>query len=409
VKRFLGLALGVMTAIGGFVDIGNLVTSGVTGARFGLSLVWALAFGTLAMTLYGEMAGRVTAVARRPVFHLVRERLGVRMAMVNLAASLVLNVLTVAAELGGVGLALYLASSISYILWVPIIGFLVWFFIWRIPFGVIDKIFGLLGLALVVFVVALVKLHPDWHAMGSEIIHPTVPAGEGHATWFFYAISLIGACVVPYQAFFFSSGAIEEGWSEKNLLDMRMNALIGFPLGGALSLAIMAAAVPVLEPRSISVNHLGQVALPVASALGTIGVIIALVGFFAATFAAAVEAALSSGYIIAQYFGWSWGKFRTPAQAPRFHAACLITVVLATGLILTTIDPVKITVVSVVLGAAAIPLTFFPVIVVANDREYMGKHVNKRWVNVLAMLVFCVLVAVSVATLPLLFWTKAGQ
>jgi hypothetical protein len=39
----------------------------------------------------------------------------------------------------------------------------------------------------------------------------------------------------------------------------------------------------------------------------------------------------------------------------------------------------------------------------------MGKHVNKRWVNVLAIPIFCGLVAVSVATLPLLFWTKAGQ
>lgn len=408
-KRLLTLALGVMTAIGGFVDIGNLVTSGVTGARFGLSLVWALAFGTLAMTVYGEMAGRVTAVAQRPVFHLVRERLGVRMAMVNLVASLALNLLTVAAELGGIGLALYLASSISYILWVPIIGFLVWFFIWRVPFTLIDNIFGLLGLSLVVFVVALIRMHPHWHAMGLAVVHPAVPAGEGLPTWFFYAISLIGACVVPYQAFFFSSGAIEEGWSAKNLLDMRMNALIGFPLGGALSLAIMAAAVPVLQPRNIDVNHLGQVALPVAATLGKLGLIIALVGFFAATFAAAIEAALSSGYIVAQYFGWSWGKFRTPAQAPRFHAVCLITVVLATGLILTTIDPVKLTVISVVLGAAAIPLTFFPVIIVANDREYMGDHVNKGWVNVLALAIFIVLVAVSVATLPLLFWTKAGQ
>jgi hypothetical protein len=27
------MMLGVMTAIGGFVDIGNLVTSGITGAR----------------------------------------------------------------------------------------------------------------------------------------------------------------------------------------------------------------------------------------------------------------------------------------------------------------------------------------------------------------------------------------
>jgi manganese transport protein len=29
--KFLRLALGVMTAIGGFVDVGNLVTSGITG------------------------------------------------------------------------------------------------------------------------------------------------------------------------------------------------------------------------------------------------------------------------------------------------------------------------------------------------------------------------------------------
>jgi Mn2+/Fe2+ NRAMP family transporter len=57
----------------------------------------------------------------------------------------------------------------------------------------------------------------------------------------------------------------------------------------------------------------------------------------------------------------------------------------------------------------AVAMISFPVIVVANDREYMGKHVNKLWVNLLAMLVFCALVVVSVATLPLLFWTKAGQ
>jgi manganese transport protein len=41
--------LGVMTAIGGFVDISNLVTSGVTGARFGTSLTWAVVLGTVAM------------------------------------------------------------------------------------------------------------------------------------------------------------------------------------------------------------------------------------------------------------------------------------------------------------------------------------------------------------------------
>ena len=164
-----------------------------------------------------------------------------------------------------------------------------------------------------------------------------------------------------------------------------------------------------LEPRSITVSHLGQVALPVVVALGKIGLILALLGFFVATFAAGLEAALSSGYIVAQYFGWSWGKMVKPAHAPRFHAVCLLSVVLATAFILTTVDPVKLTIVSVVLGAAAVPLTFFPVLVLANDRDYMGEHVNKHWVNALATPTFAAFVVLSLVTPPLLFITKAGQ
>ena len=77
-KAVMSMTLGVMTAIGGFVDIGNLVTSGITGARFGMTLTWAVLVGTIGMALFAEMAGRVTAVTRKPIFHVVRERLGVR-------------------------------------------------------------------------------------------------------------------------------------------------------------------------------------------------------------------------------------------------------------------------------------------------------------------------------------------
>ena len=38
-KRILGVALGILTAIGGFLDIGDMVTNAVVGSRFGLSLI----------------------------------------------------------------------------------------------------------------------------------------------------------------------------------------------------------------------------------------------------------------------------------------------------------------------------------------------------------------------------------
>jgi manganese transport protein len=408
-KRIFKIALGVMTAIGGFVDIGNLVTSGITGARFGMTLAWAVAVGTLGMTLYGEMAGRVAVVAKRPVFHVVRERLGVRPALLNLIAFVVLSLLTLAAEIGGVAIVLELATGVNYLVFVPFVGVAVWLVVWRLKFSIMENVLGLLGLFLMVYVVVLFVLPTDSASLLHESFRPSVPADEGHATYAFYAISLFGACVAPYQVVFFSSGAREEHWSPASVTEMRFNALIGFPLGGLLTIAIMAAATIVLRPERADITHLGQVALPVTQALGTPGLAAALIGFFAAMFAAAAECALSVGYSIAQLFGWSWGKDRQPRDAPRFHLVCILGIVAAAAFILTGVDPITVTIVSVVLGAAAVPLTYFPLLVVANDRDYMGGRVNRRWNNAVSLTFLALMVATSLATIPLLLITKAGQ
>jgi Mn2+/Fe2+ NRAMP family transporter len=406
--RLMQMTLGIVTAIGGFVDIGNVVTSGIAGARFGMSLTWAIVLGTIGMTVFAEMAGRVSAVAGRAVFHAIRERLGVRAALINMVSSTLLNLLTLAAELGGVSLVLQLATGVNYLIWVPIVGLFCWLVVWRLPFSLLENVFGLLGLALVVFVVALFRLHPDWHGLWHGASQPSVPAGEGIPTYLFYAVSVFGACLVPYQVQFFSSGGREEHWNEKSIPEMRMNAIVGFPLGGLLSIAIMAVAVPVLQPLHVDVAHLGQVTLPVAQAAGVAGLAFVLLGFFAATFAAAAECTLATGYLISQYFGWSWGKSHRPAQAPRFHLVCIACVIAATGFILTTVDPITVTLVSVVLGAAAVPLTYFPVLMVANDRDYMGRHVNRAFSNTLGSVFLLLMLITSLATLPLLFITKAG-
>lgn len=107
VKKLFGVALGILTDIGGFVDIGDLVANGVIGSRFGMSLAWVVLVGTVGICLYAEMFGRVVALTNRPVFDLVRERLGERTALVNLLASGLITLLTLGAEIGGVALSPY--------------------------------------------------------------------------------------------------------------------------------------------------------------------------------------------------------------------------------------------------------------------------------------------------------------
>lgn len=407
-KKFFAVALGILTAIGGFVDIGDLVTNAVVGARFGLSLVWVVLVGVVGICLFAQMSGRVAAVSGRATFEIIRERLGPRVGGANLVASFLVTLLTLTAEIGGIALALELASSVERRLWIPFAGLAVWLVLWRVKFSVLENVAGLLGLTLVVFAVALFQLGPDWGELVEQATRPQVPASEPVPTYWYYAVALFGAAMTPYEVFFFSSGAREERWTVKDLSVSRANVLIGFPLGGLLSVAIAGCAAVVLLPRGIEVSTLSEITLPVALAGGKLLLALVILGIVAATFGAALETALSTGYTLAQFFGWSWGKYHRPAQAARFHTAMAVAVLVGTLVLLTNVDPVAVTEYSVVFSAVALPLTYLPILVVANDREYMGDHVNGRATNALGLVYLVVILAASLAAIPLMIATGAG-
>jgi Mn2+/Fe2+ NRAMP family transporter len=170
----------------------------------------------------------------------------------------------------------------------------------------------------------------------------------------------------------------------------------------------MASAAIVFKPLGIGVDHLSQVGLPTSMAIGKIGLALVIVGFFATTFGAALETALSSGYTVSQYFGWQWGKSVAPHEAARFHLVVLVSLFVAIVVGLTAVDPIKVTEYSIVLSAAALPLTYFPIFVVANDPEFMGDRVNSRFTNAIASFYMVLLTVVAIATIPLMIATRAG-
>ncbi|MFD2025512.1 Nramp family divalent metal transporter [Promicromonospora aerolata] len=406
-SRLLTVALGILTAIGGFLDAGDLVTNAVVGSRFGLSLAWVVVVGVVGICVFAHMSGKVAAVSGRATFEIIRERLGPRTAGLNLVASLAVTVLTLVAEVGGIALALQLASSVDHRLWVPVAVLAVWLVLWRVKFNLMENVTGLVGLTLVGFAVAVFLLGPDWGELGAQLV-PDVPAQESAGTYWYFAVALFGAAMTPYEVFFFSSGGVEDSWTVKDLATSRLNVLVGFPLGGLLSISIAAGAAIVLLPAGIEVSSMSQLTLPAAEAGGTLLVAVVIVGVVAATFGAALETALATGYTASQYFGWSWGKFRRPARAPRFHLAMILALVVAVGVLLTNVDPIAVTEFSVVFAAVALPLTYLPILVVANDPEYMGEHVNGRVMNVLGAVYLVILVVAAVAAIPLMIVTEAG-
>ena len=72
-------------------------------------------------------------------------------------------------------------------------------------------------------------------------------------------------------------------------------------------------------------------------------------------------------------------------------------------------DPVKLTEYSVIFSVVALPLTYLPILLVANDRRYMGSHANGRLANVLGVVYFAIILLVAIAAIPLLVLTNGGQ
>src|SRR5215212_11521274 len=165
-----------MTAVGGFVDISELVFAAKAGSQFGYALIWVFAIATVGIIVFSEMSGRVAAVAKQPVFNLMRHRLGLKLGLVSLAASAIANLITCAAELGGVALILNYLTGWPYMLMAVAMAAVMTVSIWVLPFEWIERVYGLLGLFMLVFAAALVAIHPPWDRIAAGFI-PQIPHG----------------------------------------------------------------------------------------------------------------------------------------------------------------------------------------------------------------------------------------
>jgi Mn2+/Fe2+ NRAMP family transporter len=410
VNKLLEIFLGILTAMGGFVEIGELTFMTNAGSKFHYQLLWMVLLGTVGIMVYGEISGRIAAVRGQAVFNVVRERAGIRLGLLTLASATLVCLLTCAAEIGAIALLWQLLSGWPYrgLLLLALLFFLL--VIWFLPFKAIERVFGLLGLLMVVFIVVALKMHPDWSQVAAGLV-PTLPSGpsDKQLLYAYYGVALLSSVMLPYETYFYASGAIEDRWTPQDIPLNRVIVIVGFALGGLLAAALMSVGNAYLGPHQVEAGLPGTAAFSAASQLGRAGLWLAIGGMFFAFAGAAIETAMCSAYDIAQFFGWPWGKFRAPRNAPRFVLAWAIVLVLATAVVMTGVDPIQVVEYSIVFSVVILPLTYFPMMAISRDPDVMGVHVNGPIANTLGWLYFVLVTVAAVAAIPLLILTHGGE
>jgi Mn2+/Fe2+ NRAMP family transporter len=404
-KKIFEVFLGIITGIGGFLEAGSLATSAQAGAQFGYQLTWALVAGTLALVVLTEAGGRLAVVSRSTVVEAMRERFGFRYFVVPLAVGLVVSLMVLASELAVTGVALQMATGLSFRVWALPAALACWFLLWRGNFGMVEKGAGVLGLVSLAFAVGAVKLHPQWGHLARAAI-PTRPARDSAQYWF-GAVSILGASISPYLFFFYSSGAVEDKWEMGDLPVNRVTAGLGMGFGGTLSLAVLVLGALVLFPRGVQVDRYEEVAMLLAHPLGRWGFILFLLSLGITCFGAAAEVALSTAYMVAQGAGWEWSENQRPTHHARFSLVYTAAIVLAAMLAAAT-DPLKLTNATMAVTAASLPVSVLPLLVMMNDGELMKDHTNGWLANLGLVLVAVLSVVLLVVSIPLYLLGSGG-
>jgi len=406
-KQWTSIALGVVTAIGGFLDAGTIATSGEAGAKFGLGLVWIVLVATVAIILLVEMVGRFTAVSKKTYAEAIREDFGFRFYLLPLASEVIAESILLAAELGGISIALSLFTGISWHILFPFVALFIWIIVWRASFNVIENGPALLGLVTLSFLAAIVALGGIPAHLLPTLWHPSFQHGTV-ADYLYLVAATLGATISPYMLYFYSSGAREEHWTGASLLLNRVTAIVGMSFGSMGSLALLVLAAIVLQPLNISASTLGELGIAMAKPFGIVGSLLFATVLFATCLGAALEVVLAVSYNIAQGFGWEWGENKKPAEAARFNLVMTIFLLIAVAIGLTGIDPLQLALLASTIISLFLPISLSPFLILMNDPQYLGKKTNRRFTNIAMVCILVLAFLVALVSLPLEIITGGG-
>jgi len=398
-KKFLEIGLGIVTGVGGFLDIGSITTAAQAGALYGFQLAWAIVLGALCIIFLAEQSGRLAAISHRTITDAIRERFGSNYFIVLFGVLGVVMLLALGAELGGVCIAVEFMTGIDYRWWAVPVALVGWLTIWFGNFAVIEEGVAALGLVTISFAVVAVMLHPDWIDVAKGLL-PTTPDHDSARYWFL-ASNILGASITPYLMFFYSSGAIEDRWDRSHLVMNRIIASLGMGLGAFISVAVLVVAAQVLAPRGIAVDHYAQLGLLMTDALGAAGFWILAVSIAIPCFSTALEVALSVAYMAAQGFGWNGSQNGRPKDNARFCTTYTGAIVIGVLLLLAGVSPVRLTNIAMALTSATLPVAVLPFLFIMNDRSYMKDQRNGWLSNAVVLFTMALACVLAVVTIPL--------
>ncbi len=362
-------------------DAGGITTYTLAGAQYGYKLLWSLPLIGLALAVVQEMGVRMGVVSGKGLAELVRERFGVRLTLLIMGVLTVANLANTVSEFAGVSASLQL-FAVSPLLAVPMAAALVSFMVVRGTYAAVERIFLGASVFYLVYAISAYFAKPDWGEVFRQAVRPSLELDSDYLIMF---ITLVGTTIAPWMQFYLQSSIVDKGVRRRELRYSQWDAFLGSGVTVVVAFFIIVACAATLYRFGIEVKTADEAAQALEPLAGRYAKILFGLGLLNASLFSAAIVPLSTAYAVCEALGWQTGVDRRPREAPGFFAIYLGMIVLGAALVLLPgLDPIQVMFYSQFLNGLLLPGVLVFMLILINDRDVMGVHVNSPLVNLLA-------------------------
>ena len=359
---------GIVTAMAGN-DAGGISTYSTAGAEFGFGTLWVIPIMCVLLIIVETTAGRMGAVTGKGFAALIRERFGIRLTAFAMLALLVGNVATTFSEFAGIASGMEMFGVSKY-LSVPVAAVAVWVLIVGGSYRRVQRVFLVLSLVFLTYIVAAFMADPDW---GAALQATVMPSAQASPSFIALVIAMVGTTIAPWMMFFAQSNVVEKGLTPKDLLPQRVDAVSGTIAACLVAWFIIVTTGAVLHPAGIAIESAADAAAALAPFAGQYAQALFAIGLVAASFLAACVLPLTTAFVVCEAFGWEAGVSFTWKEAPTFKG--IFTVVIAASAVVVLLPDINL--LSVMLTAQLVNGIILPVLLafmamIAADKRIMG-------------------------------------
>jgi Mn2+/Fe2+ NRAMP family transporter len=378
----------------------SMVSYTATGTAYGMGFFLPFIVVTFAMAIIcQEMCMRVGAVTHRGYGQLVLERFGPVWGWFAAGDLLFTNLVTLIAEFVviRVGLAwFHLGPVVAAGLGVALVAVtLSGGRYWRW-----ERI--VLGLAVfnALFLAAAIMARPHWgQAAPSLATFAPFPGGSLN-TLLLLVASTIGATVTPWMVFFQQSASADKGLTPRDIRHGRLDTIAGGALAAAFGCGAFLVGTRLAGHPGAGITGLAGAGFPAALAhvSGHPVAAVFAFGLIESGAVAILTICASTAYSAGECAGVTHSFNNPPRTARLFYAANITTALIAAGIILIPGAPLlSIALNANVLATVLLPVTLVFVILLASDRQLMGRRANTTWLNVAAAAIVTVVAGCGAA------------